>query len=209
MKNFSALHKNGSYETFYAGTRKGKTDGFLRCYDKREEQIQAHGFRYQEAEKCQSWVRFEAVFKQEYAHQITEQLLNEIHTDEELQQAVAKHIVDKYCFYDTTYDAPTTFSNALDEIAAGIQVNALARPNARDNSLAQSIHHLEKSSGLFSTLYKVYEIWGTEGEEKLLKHLKTNYETMFKPDAKKNSDIQYWLGKHFDSLVGTRLEDLF
>ncbi len=111
--------------------------------------------------------------------------------------------------YDMAYDAPTTFSNALDEIAAGIQVKALARPNARDNSLMQSIHHLEKSSGLFSTLYKVYAIWGTKGEEKLLEHLKANYEANFKPDADKNSDIQYWLGKHMDSLAGTRLEDLF
>lgn len=45
IRTISALDKNGAYETFYAGSRKGKTDGFLRCYDKRQEQIDTIGYR--------------------------------------------------------------------------------------------------------------------------------------------------------------------
>lgn len=207
IKTFSALHKDGAYETFYAGTKKGKTDGFLRCYDKKEEQIQSHGFRYQEAEKYKSWVRFEAVFKHEYAHQISEQLLEKIHTDAELQQAIAKHIVDKYCFYDTALDEPVTFSEALAGIAAGANVGALSRPNARDNSITQSIEHLINGSGLFSTFYKVNEIWGKAGARMLRRYLTAYYKFEYEPDAEEKDDIQYWLRKHKSSLVKTNFKD--
>lgn len=209
IKTFSALHKDGAYETFYAGTRKGKTDGFLRCYNKKEEQIQTHGFRYQEAELCESWVRFEAVFKQNYAHQITHQLLHEIGTDAELQQAISKHIVDRYCFWDVADNEAAAFSADLAGIAAGARVNALSRPNARDNSLAQSIAYLRDGSGLYATFYKVYEIWGADGERELLEHLKECYEYNYKLQAPKNRDIQYWLNKHRKALIGTQLSDLF
>lgn len=216
IKTFSALHKDGAYETFYAGTKKGKTDGFLRCYDKKEEQIQSHGFRFQEAENCKSWVRFEAVFKHDYAHQISEQLLKKsangnyiIQTEADLQQAIAKHIIDKYCFYNMEKDEPTTFSEDLAAIAAGAQVDALSRPNARDNSLQQSITYLITNSGLFSTFYKVYVIWGDAGEKELLEHLEASYEKYKNEEAPDKPDIQNWLWKHYTTLYNTNLEDSF
>lgn len=96
IKTFSALFKNDACETFYAGSKKGKTDGLLRCYGKKEEQLQSHGFRFQEAEDCESWVRFEAVYRHNYAHQITNQLLEKsdtgnyiVQTDAELQKMIA------------------------------------------------------------------------------------------------------------------------
>lgn len=216
IKTFSALHKDGAYETFYAGTKKGKTDGFLRCYDKKEEQIQSHGFRFQEAEKYKSWVRFEAVFKHNYAHQISEQLLKKsangnylIQTKAELQQVIAKHIIDKYCFYDMETDEPATFSEDLAAIAAGAQVDALSRPNGRDNSLQQSITYLKTNSGLFSTFYKVYMIWGAAGEKELLDHLKEQYEKFRDEEAPDKADIQNWIWKHYSSLYNTDLKDSF
>lgn len=209
IKTFSALHKDGAYETFYAGTRKGKTDGFMRCYNKKEEQMQTHGFRFQEAESCESWVRFEAVYRQNYAHQITEQLLHEIGTEAELQQAIAKHIVDRYCFWDLADNEAAAFSEDLAGIAAGAGVNALSRPSARDNSLAQSIAYLRDGSGLYAVFYKVYEIWGADGERELWEHLKECYEYNYKLQAPKNRDMQYWLNKHRKALIGTQLSDLF
>lgn len=216
IKSFSALHKNGAYETFYAGTKKGKTDGLLRCYDKKSEQMETHGFRFQEAEEHKSWVRFEASFKHNYAHQISEQLLQKsengdyiIQTDTELQQLIAKHIVDKYCFYDTATDAPTTFSEELSRIVSGIQADALSRPNARDNSIKQSVDYLKKNSGLYATFYKVYEVWGEPGETKLLEHLKDYYTNKYKPKAPKKKDIICWLNKHREDLAKTAIEDSF
>lgn len=78
IKSYSAYDRDGAYETFYVGSKKGKTNGFLRCYDKRNEQIETHGFRFDEAISCDSWVRFEAVFRGTYARQISEQLLHRV-----------------------------------------------------------------------------------------------------------------------------------
>ena len=73
----SAIDKDGAYETFYVGSRVGKSNGFLRVYTKKQEQIQAIGYRYDEALQHESWVRFEACFLHDYAHQLSEQLLSE------------------------------------------------------------------------------------------------------------------------------------
>ena len=58
VRNMTAIDKDGAYETFYIGSRRGKSNGFLRCYDKKQEQIQSMGYRYDEALKYKSWVLF-------------------------------------------------------------------------------------------------------------------------------------------------------
>ena len=75
VRNMSAIDKDGAYETVYIGSRKGKTNGYLRIYDKKQEQVQTMGYRYDEALQHQSWVRFEASFLHDYAYQITSELL--------------------------------------------------------------------------------------------------------------------------------------
>lgn len=210
IKTYSAFDRDGAYETFYAGSKKGKTNGFLRCYDKRNEQIETHGFRYDEAISCDSWVRFEAVFRGTYAHQITEQLLfNNITTDAELQQLIAKHITDKYRFIDAATGEATDFSDDLLAIASGAKVAALSSPSARDNSLLQSISYLKNSSGLYSTFFKVYAIWGQDGERKLLKHLIKVYNDDFKNIASQKDDIWIWLNKHSEELKNEKVEVFF
>ena len=84
--------RGGAYQTFYLGSQKGKTNGFLRCYDKKAEQLQTMGFRYGDALNCDSWVRFEAVYRHDYAHQITEGLLS-VKTVQELSQLIAGYIL--------------------------------------------------------------------------------------------------------------------
>ena len=39
IRNMSGIDKGGAYQTFYLGSQKGKTNGFLRCYDKKAEQL--------------------------------------------------------------------------------------------------------------------------------------------------------------------------
>lgn len=106
-----------------------------------------YGFRFQEAKIYKSWVRFEASVKHNYAHQITEQLLEKddnsnyiIQKEMELQGLIAKRIVDRYCFYDMALDEAATFSEDLAEIASGAQVGTLSRPNARDNPCTNLSH---------------------------------------------------------------------
>lgn len=208
IRTYSAVDKNGAYETFYAGTRKGKTDGFLRCYDKKREQLDTTGYRYDEAVKCESWVRCEAVYKGVYAHQITEQL-QQISTEDELKQLIAKHISDKYRFYDVVEDDYLQITEDLTGIALGSNLGALSCPGTRDNTIRQSIRYLKKDSGLFAIFYKVYEIWGLDGEWELFLHLREVYKKEYKPEAEDKPEIQSWVKKHRAELKKQQLKDNF
>lgn len=140
IRNMSGVDKGGAYQTFYLGSQKGKTNGFLRCYDKKAEQLQTMGFRYDDALNCESWVRFEAVYRHDYAHQITEGILS-VKTAQELSRLIAKYICDKYQFFDANTDEATEFTSDLLGVAAGSSVAALSTPSPRDNS-CPAVHSL-------------------------------------------------------------------
>lgn len=205
----SAQEKDGIVETFYAGSRTRNTNSFLRCYDKKTEQIEKHGFRMDEAESCENWTRFEVSFRGLYAHQITESLLNEVSTPLEMQQFIAWKISEKFLFFDSESDDITAFSNDLMEATGNSQFSYLRRESPRDNALRQSIRYLAHNSGLFSTLYKVYCIWGQDGEKELLKYLYDVYENIYKPDAVNDKEIRMWLKKHMAGLRNQKLQDSF
>lgn len=202
VRNMSGLDKNGAYETFYIGSRAGKTNGFLRVYDKKQEQIQAMGYRYDEALLYKSWVRFEASFLHDYAHQMTEQLLSGNMTPQDLQQWIAKHISDRYRFVDAETGEMTAFSDDLIGVALGSKVAALIAASPRDNTLRQSIEHLRVGSGLYATLFKAYKIWGDGADRQLLQYLYDDYTYIFKvalltgKDKYKAKEIRLWLQGH-------------
>lgn len=213
VRNMSALDKDGAYETVYIGSRKGKTNGFLRIYDKRQEQIQSMGYRYEEALQYNSWVRFEAVYWHDYAHQMTEQLLSGNMTPKDLKQWIAKHISDRYCFVDSHTDEATAFSSDLVGVSLGTKAAALSSPSPRDNTLRQSIEHLRAGSGLYSTLYKAQKIWGDEAEKQLLRYLYDDYVYNFKvrlltgKDKYKAKEIRLWLKQHEEEVKRHPLND--
>lgn len=208
IRTYSALDKNGAYETFYAGSRKGKTDGFLRCYDKRQEQIDTTGYRYDEAIQCKSWIRFEAVYKGIYAHQISDQL-QQINTEDELKRLIAKHISDKYQFFDVATDGALQITEDLAGIALGSNVGALSYPSSRDNEIRQSIRYLKENSGLFAIFYKVFDVWGFDGEKELYDYLKKEYRTNYWPAAGHKPEMKNWHEKHYKELKKQRLKDNF
>ena len=201
VRNMSALDREGRYETVYIGSRKGKTNGFLRVYDKKQEQIQTMGYRYDEALQYESWVRFEASFLHDAAHQLTEQLLSEGMTAQDLQRWIAKHITDKYRFVHSETGETTEFSADLLGVAAGSSVASLILPSPRDNALRQSIHYLRNNSGLYSTLYKTICIWGNDADKQLMDFLWRDYErykdalTTGK-EPYKLREIAAWLERH-------------
>lgn len=200
IRNMSGVDKGGAYQTFYLGSQKGKTNGFLRCYDKKAEQLQTMGFRYDDALNCESWVRFEAVYRHDYAHQITEGILS-VKTAQELSRLIAKYICDKYQFFDVNTGEATEFTADLLGVAAGSSVAALSTPSPRDNSLRQSIRYLRDGSGLYSTLFKVANIWGPEAARELMDFLLCEYEQY--QDALLDGEYPYklreltaWLQRH-------------
>ena len=200
IRNMSGVDKGGAYQTFYLGSQKGKTNGFLRCYDKKAEQLQTMGFRYNDALNCESWVRFEAVYRHDYAHQITEGILA-VKTAQELSRLIARYICDKYQFFDGNTDDVTEFTSDLLGVAAGSSVAALGMTSPRDNTLSQSIRYLRNGSGLYPTLLKALCVWGNDADKQLMDFLWHDYERykdtlIAGKEPYKLRELTAWLQRH-------------
>ena len=198
----SAFELDGAAETVYLGSRKGNTQGFLRLYDKRTEQIANNGFRLDEALDTTDWVRFEAVYKGRYAHQITEALLTEISDSMELQGFIAKMITDKYIFFDVDKDKTTDFSEALYGIAKGCKSKHLRSESPRDNELRQSIRYLVKNAGLMPVVEKISRLYGDDGVTQFWAYLQDQYRQYEPP-----RDVDAWMNKHGKTMRTQTLAD--
>ena len=207
IKTKTALDKDGVYSTIYLGSRKANTRCFCRIYDKRLEQIQTNGFRYDEAIQCKSWIRQEVVFKGTYAHQITDELINSVHTPYDLQAFIAKMISDKFRFYETDTLQHTKYTRALLNIVGNNNFIFLGNTSPRDNDLKRSINHIMKGSGLYPTLYKTLCVWGEGADKELIQYLLNEYEKFYIDEAKKNKEINMWLRKHQTTLNQYTLQD--
>jgi len=64
------------------------------------------GIRYEEALQYDNWVRFEAVYKGNYAHNLSDEL-EAIKSDTELKDLLVSALTDRYQFYYTKSDRLT------------------------------------------------------------------------------------------------------
>ena len=195
-----AYEINGKSSTFYIGSRKEGSRLFMRIYDKRAEQLEKKGFRLQEAMNTESWVRFEAVFRRDYAHQLTDIIMRT--EEEKLADLIANKVSEKYRFYDLESGKYTDFTTALLEKAEGV-FPRLRLESPRDNDFARSLKHLVTGSGLFPTLYKCDDIWGNGSAKELLKCLHDIYKNGYAP----NDDVRLWLKKHKSTLEKQSFRD--
>lgn len=175
----SAHEVNGVADTFYVGSKKTGTRLFLRVYDKKIEQLENRGFRMEEALYTTSWVRFEAVFKGKYAHQLTDIIMRT--EEEKLNDLIADKVSEKFRFYDLRSEKLLDFSQALLD-RANPDFERLRLESPRDNELMGLLLHLVNGSGLFSALYKCNEIWGEKTAVVLLKHLYQLYTEQYESD---------------------------
>ena len=200
IKTMSGHNKNGLFETIYIGSRK-KSNSFLRIYDKRQEQIDNYGFRYEEAVSCELWIRFEAVFRGIYAHQICETLMDNtlIQSDDDLQCFIAGKITDKYIFYNNATDEMLDFSECLLEIASGQAYAPLESPSPRDNELLNSLYYIIMNSGLMITLAKADMVYSDrQASRELMDWLYDMYIEYYYSRAieGKRPELDKWLKKH-------------
>lgn len=196
----SALEVDGIASTFYVGSKKAGTRLFLRVYDKKKEQIATRGFRCREAAGTLSWVRFEAVFKGCYAHQLTDIIMES--GEENLKGLIADKIAEKFRFYDLENGKYADFSAALFENAER-QFQHLRLESPRDNDFIGSLLHLANGSGLFPALYKCDKVWGNGTSTALLRHLHGIYADEYAP----NDDVLLWLKKHKGTLEGQTFQE--
>ena len=205
----SACIKDWGIGTFYIGSKKENTKALLRVYDKKQEQISKLGFRLKEALACDDWTRFEVSYRGDYAHQISEQLLNEINTSAELSQYIAKIITDKYRFLDSNNHQYTDFTTDLLEVAENCNCTALRSESPQNNSISKSIAYIINGSGLFPLIFKIGQIWGDKTEKRFLKKLYDVYLNDFKDKAKKDRKIYAWLKRNKGSLCNQTLDSCF
>lgn len=214
LKSIAGYNNNGVFDTVYVGSRKGKTKGFLRIYDKRDEQIQTHGVHLTKALLCESWIRFEAVFKSTYAHQIGESLIDDclVTSDDDLLCFIANKFIDKYNFINSATGEALSFTEDLQDIASGQPYDALESPSARDNSLARSLKYLFFNSGLMITLAKADFLFPEQlADRKIMDWLYDKYKSVYLNIIANddNHEIYKWLRKHSESIQEQSLEEIF
>lgn len=185
----SAVTKNNITSTFYLGSKGKNIKALLRVYDKKKEQVETMGIRYEEAIHYNDWVRFEAVYKGAYAHDLSDKLKG-ISNDTELKDLLVSALTDRYQFYYAKSEKLTTYTRKMLDLLN--QRNFMfSSPSPRMNLLEQSQKHILNGSGLFPYLFKVWRIWGDEGLKKCLAFLYTEFEN-YEP----NDDVLAWLKKY-------------
>lgn len=212
IKTIASHNRDGIFETIYIGSKK-KSNTFLRIYDKKQEQLDNHGYRYAEAENCSSWVRFEAVYRNTYAHQIGTVLMNNslIQSDDDLQCFIAGKITDKYIFRKSSNDEALDFSEILLDIASGKEYDSLVCPSPRDNELWYSLFYIVQNSGLMITLAKADMTYaGQSADKKIMEWLYEMYSNYYfqRYAEGKRPEVDKWLKKHRKTAKDYPLDDL-
>lgn len=189
---YSGLLKEQDVPTIYIGSM--QSDSRLRIYDKKREQIEKKGTKFDKAVGCKNWIRFEGVFKYEYAHQLSEQLLK-ISSINDYLNLIASTLVQKFRFMTVdangAADVETDYTQML---LNAINNNSfqLKAPSTRNYDLARNINYIFTGSGIMNTLYKVEEIWGAEAAAYLLEYIAEYLTDEFEP----SDDCLLWLRKN-------------
>lgn len=207
IKSIRGIENGGVCETFYIGSTGSGNNGFLRVYDKKVEQIRTRGTYYKKAIELGSWLRCEAVFKNKYAHDLSNQIL-EIDNENDYTAMIATHISNKYRFYDNFEDDYLVITQDLIEIANKSIIPALSYEKPIDNSLEQSISNLYSCSGLMSILYKINSLYGNKGVNEFLSNIIDYYENKYLKFKNNKRPVLHWLSQHGIEYINKRIEDV-
>lgn len=187
---YEGFLKGSEVPTIYVGSV--QSNSRLRIYDKRREQIERKGTKFDKAVGCRNWVRFEGVFRHDYAHQISDELLH-IQSDDEYVNLIATTLAQKYRFMTVDRktgeaDTDTNYTQMiLDAIAnKSFQLKA---PSTRNYDLAQNIAYIFSGSGVMNTLYKIWDIWDMDAVMYLLEYIIEALQGEFRP----NADCLSWI----------------
>lgn len=208
IKTMRGIENGGACETFYIGSTGSGNNGFLRVYDKKIEQISTHGSYYKKAINLGSWLRCEAVFKNKFAHGLTEQIL-QIDNDDDFLALIATHISNKYRFFGVQENDYLKITSDLIDVANQAVIPTLSYEKPVDNSLEQSILNLYSCSGLMSILYKIDCIYGKKGINAFLDNIIEYYENKYSVYKHDKRPVLHWLKLHGAEYRRKRLIDVF
>lgn len=139
-----------------------------------------------EAEKLKDWVRFEAEYKGEYAHQLTEAIRG-CNSDTDLKDIIVSSILDRYGIYYTKESKNGKVNRPTPETKKMLNLLdndnfAFTTKSTRNSLLSQSIHYIKTNSGLYPLLYKAKQIFGKDADKELLDWLYKEYYQGFSPN---------------------------
>lgn len=178
---------NDVVNTMYVGSKKKGTRLLMRIYNKKLEQINnaKRANYYVQALHCKDWVRFEASYRQQYAHQIGAELMK-IKGDTELSNFLFGVFVEKFRFVDFWDDQTNITKIMLAYADSAIPI--LDGRKTQEQGLEVSIRYIVEGSGLMPTMYKIREYYGDEGLADFVKYLNDNLH-VFEPNADARNDI--------------------
>jgi len=185
----SGFLRESAVPTIYLGSVQSNTQ--LRIYDKKREQLERKGTKFDKARNCKDWVRFEGTFRSEYAHQLTSELMR-VQSNDEFINLLACSLVQKFRFMymtDGVADHETEYTKMLIDCIYNNSF-ALRSPSSRNYELAKSVCYILTSSGAITTLYKIARLWGNKGLSDMFGVLK-EWLANYKP----NDDCKDWLNK--------------
>ena len=182
---FRGFMKNGKMETIYLNSPRSSVN--CRIYNKRLEEIELKKPEMKYA-LMHEWVRFEAVFKHDYAHNLTTTLLN-IHSKHELSDLILDSWIQKFYFKKASGGTAVYTQKMLDVKKSGNYV--LNGQVPKDNDLSRRFEYLLENSGSISTLYKIKALWGSGALEYAIKYITTYVENW-----EENEGCAEWLKKH-------------
>lgn len=217
VRTSESREKNYIVQSFSLGSKTENALANLKVYDKKVEQFAKaeKAFRLEEARACESWTRFEASYRSDYAHQISDDLLELGKLDntegflDTYVQYLASKILDRYRFKDVATGEMTMYTKMLLDLAQDGNFRALRSESPGNHSLENSTAHLCRQSGLMALLYKVEKIWGRDAILEYLHHVVDYYEKCYREKAKGNYRLQKWLRENKSSLENLPLANCF
>lgn len=172
----------GEIESFYIGKYTTRT-GFLRVYDKKVEQLKRKGYQLEIASKCSDWVRVEAVYRDNYAHEATKTLLEA----EDHESTLANFITSRYRF-----KSEQGYHLITQELLEAKPSGSLAfSKNYRQYSLDKSKLALYRGQ-VQNTLYKIRQIEGEKAAEAYLRTLLEYNLTYYEP----TKEVKVFINKY-------------
>lgn len=193
---YEGILKAKEVPTIYIGSVLSNSQ--LRIYDKKLEQIQKKGAKLDKALKCNDWVRFEGVFRNEYSHQLSEELMK-TQTDDEFANLIASTLSQKYRFMEVdngVVSCSTYYTQMLIDCLNNGNFK-LRASSSKNFDLARSIVYIFYGSGIMNSMYKVKELWGIDAVKGLMEYLLEELKDGFSP----NDDCLFWLKKNRDDYM--------
>ena len=170
-------------------------------YDKKIEQLSKRGISYLQAKNCSDWVRFEASFRQKYANQIGEDIL-QCTNNQELAGLIFRRMTDKYQFYHETGE-PWDITKVM-LVYANDNFDLLQTNPTRKNDLVTTYYYLLKNSGLESFMFKIqniYDTYDTSADDSVINEFFEAIKQHFKNEYKPSKDTISFLNKNRQKLL--------